>query len=238
MIGGMYGSALGLATAFLATLVVSGCVTTGSQQAVKQGIRLDQAQLAKSFRDIRSLSLPFEAELVQRIGMDETETPPLAIEFAGERTFVTLFALPAWTEPYSINIASHMFGGVADPAIFYPRYVLLNEDFSVSRQSRAQDFVYRTGMGEGMIASTLFVNEENRKERYIAIIGEPRTTVAEHLSLTQSEGTVPLVIPVKGGSLTWLIRTGGNEGPKRMRAAAGGIVRVKADVYKPKRIGS
>lgn len=221
--------------ALIATLV--GCVTTGTQIAASQGARLDQARIATGFNEIPAMPLPFDAPLVHRVGIERNDAPAIAVELGGERTFVALFTLPIWSEPYSIDLASMMFGGAADPAIFYPRYLLLNADFSVSRQSRAQDFVYRTGMGEGMVSSTVFVNEDNRNERFLAVVGEPRTSVVEHASLSQSVGSVPLILPVKGGSLMWLIRTGGNEGAKRMRAAVGGTIRVKADLYKPKRIG-
>jgi Maltose operon periplasmic protein precursor (MalM) len=221
-----------------ATALVAGCVTTGSQLRANQGQLLDRAKPAADFREIKARSLPLDEALLSQIGIESTDKPlSAAIEYQGEKTFVELFSLPPWSAPYSINVASMMFGGAADPALFYPRYLLLNEDFSVSRHSKASDFVYRSGFSEGMITASAYVNTENRNERYLAIVSEPKSQITEKQSLLQSEGGVPLVAPVGGGALVWVIRTGGNEAPKTMRAAKGGTIRIKLDSYKPKRIG-
>ena len=89
---------------------------------------------------------------------------------------------------------------------------------------------------QGAVSTTVFVNKENRDEAFVAILSEPRRSVVEQASLAQTASTSPLIIPVRGGALIRLIPMGGQERPKRMRAAAGGQVLVKTELYKPKRI--
>ncbi len=227
-----------LFAALACAALLIGCVATGTQLIVDQGQQLERARLIGEFREIKAKSLPMDEVLLAKIGGESNDaSAPIAIVYQGEKTFVELFSLPQWSGPYSISVASMMFGGANDPALFYPRYLLLNDDFTVSRHSKASDFVYRSGFAEGMITASVYVNAENRNERYLAIVSEARSQISEKQSLLQSEAGVPLVVPVGGGALVWVIRTGGNEAPKTMRAAKGGTVRVKLEAYKPKRIG-
>jgi hypothetical protein len=225
------------ATAFVSVLL-AGCVATGSQQIATYATQLGEARVVSNFREVPATTLPMNEVILQSVGrLPDEKSPTFAIELDGERTFVSLFKLPSWTAPYSISVASMMFGGSADPAIFYPRYLFLREDFTVSRRSSASDFVFRTGASEGMVTATAYLNEDNRDERYLAIVAEPRNLVTEKTALAQSEGAVPLVVPVGSGAMAWMVRTGGNEGPRKMRAAASGLVRIKTELYKPKRFG-
>ena len=98
------------------------------------------------------------------------------------------------------------------------------------------DFVYRGAGSQGAIAATLFVNEENRAEAYVAIYAEPQRSIVEQTSVMQSATSTAMMIPVKGGSLMWFISTGGQELPKPMRAAAGGNLQIRMATYQPKRI--
>jgi hypothetical protein len=217
---------------------IAGCVTTGTQQIANYAEQLDKARTLSGFRDVPVRPLPINETLFQSIGLQSGEDQPrVAIDLEGERTFVSMFRLPEWTQSYSISVASMMFGGAADPAIFYPRYIFLGEDYTQLRRSKATDFVFRTGATEGMVSATVYVNDGNRDERYLAVVAEPRKLVTEQVALTQSAGAVPLVVPVGGGALVWMVPTGGNEGPRKMRAAASGVVRIKTESYKPKRLG-
>ena len=96
--------------------------------------------------------------------------------------------------------------------------------------------MYRGSGSQGALSTTVFLNEENRDEAFVAVLSEPRRLVIEQTSLAQTAGTSPLIIPVKGGALVWLIPMGGQERPKPMRAAAGGQVLIKAERYQPRRI--
>jgi hypothetical protein len=227
--------------AFLALAVLlNACATTGTQRSESMRSQLTKARIVDSFSALTPVALPMGEITLTTLGSDKPEAgEQVALRGAnGTSSFVKLYKLPEWQGAYSINVASLMFGGADDPAIFYPRYVLLKRDHSQTRASVAKDFTFRTSGTNGMISSTIFINEENRDETFLAITAEAPTAISEELSLAQSVSTVPLVIPFKGGSIAWLIPMGGNEAPKRMRAAAGGEVRVKTELYQPKRIAN
>ena len=61
------------------------------------------------------------------------ETTDLANLFAiqlgdDEPSFVKVFKLPDWSGPYSIQVTSNAYGGMTDPALFYPRYLFLDKN--------------------------------------------------------------------------------------------------------------
>jgi hypothetical protein len=221
-------------------LLMNACATTGTQRSVSMGEQLIKARVVDSFSGLTPVALPMGETTLTTLGSEKPDAgEQVALRGAnGASSFVKLYKLPEWQGAYSLNVASFMFGGAGDPAIFYPRYVLLKRDFSQTRASAAKDFIYRTSGASGMISSTVFINEENRDETFLAITVESPSAVTEELSLAQSVSTVPLVVPFKGGSIAWLIPMGGNEAPKRMRAAVGGEVRIKTELYQPKRIVS
>ena len=219
----------------LLLLGLSACSTTGSTHIENFGNRLRQATLASNFSDLPQSTLPLGESVSVQLGAESANL--FAIRLGDdEASFVKIFKLPDWQAPYSMQVTSYTFGGTADPAIFYPRYMLLDKQFQQTRQSVAKDFVYRGAGVQGAVSTTVFVNEENRNEAFVAIQSEPRRSVVEQTSLTQTASTSPLIIPIKGGALMWLIPMGGQERPKPMRAAAGGEVQIKTEVYKPKRI--
>lgn len=220
-------------------IAMAGCVTTGTQHISDFSERLTRGKLVSGFNEVPPLMLKLDDVTAVALGVvanDGSGNHTILLD-DGEASFVKVYKLPDWAFPYSLQLMSFVFGGLTDPAIFYPRYALLDQDFKVVRQSKASDFVYRGAGAQGAIAATVFVNDENRAETYLAIYAEPRRTVIEQTSVMQSAGSTPLIVPVKGGSLMWLIATGGQELPKAMRAAAGGNLQIKGAAYRPKRIG-
>lgn len=218
---------------------LAGCVTTGTQQINVFGERLARGSLVKGFSEVPPSPLKFDDVTQIALGLESSEGVSNYTIALGdvETSFVKVYRLPDWASPYSLQLTSFVFGGLADPAIFYPRYALLDKDLKIIRQSEVSDFVYRGAGPQGAIAATVFVNEENRAETYVAIYAEPRLSVVEQTSVMQSATNTALIIPVKGGSLMWFISTGGQELPKPMRAAAGGSLQITMTAYKPKRIG-
>ena len=222
-----------------ALLWLSGCTTTtGSQHIETFGNRLTQAKTVTRFSELPQSALPMGEGVTIQLGAETTDLTNLfAIRLGDdEPSFVKVFKLPDWSRPYSIQVTSYTYGGTTDPAIFYPRYLLLNKNSQQTRQSVARDFVYRGGGVQGSVSTTVFLNEENRDETFLVVLSEPRRLVIEQTSLAQTGSTSPLIIPVRGGMLMWLIPMGGRERPKLMRAAAGGPVSIKTQLYQPKRI--
>lgn len=228
------------ALAFSAGCLVwlTGCATTGSQHIETFGKRLTVAKTVTRFSELPHSALPMGEPVTVQLGAETADgVNLLAIRLGDdEASFVKLFKLPEWQGPYSIQVTSFTYGGTVDPAIFYPRYVLLDKNLRPTRQSVVKDFVYRGAGVQGAVSTTVFVNEENREDAFVAVLSEPRRSVVEHTSLAQTAGTSTFIVPVKGGALMWLIPMGGQERPKPMRATAGGQVLVKTELYKPKRM--
>jgi hypothetical protein len=122
-------------------------------------------------------------------------------------------------------------GGLADPALFHPKLVFLDDNLRITRRTRQSDFVYRNVGFQGGISTNVFVNEANRGESYLAIFSENREGVIEQDSVMQSSGATPLVVPVGPYIVTWMVPTGGTELPKKLRALAVGPVRLRIAPY-------
>lgn len=228
------------ALAFSAACLVwlSGCATTGSQHIETFGKRLTVAKTVTRFSQLPHSALPMGEPVTVQLGAETADGANLLAIRLGddEASFVKLFKLPEWQGPYSIQVTSFTYGGTVDPAIFYPRYVLLDNNLRPTRQSMVKDFVYRGAGVQGAVSATVFVNEENRDEAFVAILSEPRRSVVEQTSLALTAGTAPFIVPVRGGAFVWMIPMGWQTRPMPMRAAAGGQVLVKTELYKPKRI--
>jgi hypothetical protein len=153
----------------------------------------------------------------------------------GTREIVKLFKLPAWKRPYSIQITSLAVGGLADPALFYPKLIFMDASFKRTRETRQADFVYRSVGAQGGVAATMFVNESERDETYMAIVSESRDALREETSVMQSSGATAIAIPVGVGFAMWVVPTGGTELPKQLRALAIGPMQIKITPYAPAR---
>ncbi len=211
--------------------LMMGCASGGKAIVDASQTRLQAARQVGSFAEIPSIDLRADYAQTYPIGADKDESANYAIAFdSSERVYGRVFRLPTWQAAYSITMSSIALGNLSDPAIFYPRYVLLDEKFKPTQQGAARDFTYRGGV----ISATLFVNEVDRGEAYIAVLGETRGAIKEETSLLQSAGSVPVSVPIKGFLVTWLIPTGGKELPTLMRGTAGGLVEFKLTTYKPK----
>lgn len=218
-------------------LNLTGCASGGGRLIESSQARLSTARMASDFSAIPPINLKMDTAQEFQIGAEAATTDAdLAITFDGnEAAFVKLFRLPRWQAQYSVSIASMVIGGLSDPAIFYPRYVMLDEQFKPVRRGAARDFLYRGKGAFGAISTTIFINENNRNEAYIAIMGETRGAIAEQTSVMQSAGNSAIFVPVKGGALMWLVPMGGSEPPKPMRGAVGGNLELTLTAYSPKR---
>lgn len=231
-----------LGVTFTALLVAGGCATTGQKHIESSLAQLETAKEVRSANELPVAGdLSFDKVAEFPLGSDKAEHVMLDRVWnraSGDRSFARLFRLPQWASPYSIQVSSYVVGPPNDPALFYPRFTLLDNDFRVTRQSVSTQFAYRAGIsGRHGLSARVFLNEGNRDERYLLISGEPRVSVEVLKSAMQTSGTQPVTIPVKGGFLMWMIPTGSSEQPTPMQAAAGGTLQLKLEAYAPKIVG-
>lgn len=111
-------------------LWLSGCATTGSQHIETFGNRLTHAKTVSSFSELPHSALPMGESATVQLGAETTDLANLfAIQLGNDKpSFVKIFKPLDWHGPYSIQVTSYSYGGTADPAIFYPRYVLLDKN--------------------------------------------------------------------------------------------------------------
>jgi len=216
-----------LALSMLAAL--GGCATNGSQRILRAEEQLASATVVAGLSAVPALPLPWNAnEEVTMTLPREGSDPQFAIPVGhGERRIVQLLKLPAWSQPYAINLTSFAVGGLGDPALFYPKMVFLDASFRTTRQTRQSDFVYRSVGAQGGISTTVFMNEADRNEAYLAILGETQEGITEQDSVMQSSSATPVVVPIGPYIVTWMVPTGGAEPPRKLRALAVGPLRLR-----------
>lgn len=223
----------GSATIALLTLFFGGCASTGSQHIARAEEQRARASLVQNLSAVPARELRWDPLEETTLSLDAGEKDGLfaVTGAAGEIEIVQVIRLPAWSAPYGINITSFAVGGLADPALFYPKLVFLDAAFNKTRETRQSDFVYRGVGAQGGISANVFVNERNRGEAYLAIFSETRDGVREETSVMQTAGASPLIVPVGPYVVTWMVPTGGAELPKKLRALAVGPMRIRVTPY-------
>ena len=219
--------------AAVAAAALAGCATSGGQHILRAEEQRASAIVVPGLGALPVVPLKWDAneEVTMTLEAKENEKPFAILGPHGETEIVQLFKLPPWSAPYGINLTSFAVGGLADPALFYPKLVFLDENLRTTRQTRQSDFVYRSVGAQGGISTNVFVNEANRGDAYVAIFSENRDGLTEQDSVMQSSGAVPLVVPIGPYIVTWMVPTGGTELPKKLRALAVGPLRLRIAPY-------
>lgn len=157
----------------------------------------------------------------------------------GEPVFATLYSMPELKSAYSVRISASVTGNREDPTVYYPRMVFLDEAFAVTRHTTQKDFRFRANGANGVISATVFVNEHNRNERYLAVLEEPAKGVAEQLSLIAGQAPPPMVLPLplKVAEMMWVVGSTSNEPERRLRAARAGVYELSFTPYRTRKLG-
>jgi hypothetical protein len=181
--------------------------------------------------DVRLVPGNFE----KPIRLDVTPASDVA-DIGGSRRFVAGVSLPPFTGPYSIELLSTVKGTAKDPIVLYPEVWFVDADFSeVRRISWAEWRAGATLEGRGLI-TTVFVNDDSRRERSLLVTSfQPN---AEDLLLHNTNATmaVPIVVPVPGGILTFMMPAGSSD-LARITAVPTGELVVRLKPYKLRKIG-
>ena len=219
--------------ATIAIAALAGCAANGSQHILQAEEQRASAVVVPALSEVPVVPLKWDAneEVAMSLAADGKEKPFAIAGPKGETEIVQLFKLPPWSAPYGINLTSFAVGGLADPALFYPKLVFLDENFRITRETRQSDFVYRSVGAQGGISTNVFVNEANRRDAYLAIFSENPDGIREQDSVMQSSGAVPVAVPIGPYIVMWMVPTGGTELPKKLRALAVGPLRLRIAPY-------
>jgi len=154
-----------------------------------------------------------------------------------KRRFVKGFTLPADKGAYSVSITSYKGGTTYDPAILYPDVQILDKDFRIVRTLPHSGFVFRPShSGEGL-NTVFFVNDNAEGERFLLITNRSMHEADLMTSQANITGAMPIVVPIGAGFAMWMVPTGSNTPPIKMKASPCGQLQVEFKEYRPKRVG-
>lgn len=211
-----------------------GCATAPSAVdtvAAAQSALATAPLCCSSLADAPRSPLPLQNALVS-IGIDR---PVFA--FNGQRAFFVLYELPAYSAPYSILVESQpvdmprtlensggLFGAssATEKTLMAVAIAMLDVGFS---QQRAFDSGTMRPRGESL-EQTVFVNDANATERYIAIYGVDRKEV---VSKTYSSMTVT---PVMAGGVVGTMISG-EDRTGRVHFSPTGVLRLSVSGLAP-----
>ena len=153
------------------------------------------------------------------------------------RRFAKGFALPVGRGSYSVDITSYRAGVLSDPAIMYPEVQLLDRDYSVIRTLPHTDFVFRPSRSGDGLRTVFFINGASQREHFLLITNRPMAEADLTVSQSNITSAVPVTIVVPGAVVTWMVPTGSNTAPVKMKASPIGELVVTLQEYRPKKIG-
>jgi Maltose operon periplasmic protein precursor (MalM) len=222
---------------------LSGCQTTRTSVVEREAAPgRPTAQTVSSLRELTATPIVFtgESDTVQ-VRTNMLSEPPLqkVQQLEGEPIFAALYSLPEFKSAYSVRITASVLGDRQNPTVYYPRMVFLDETFAVTRHTTQKDFRFRANGTNGVISATIFVNEQNRNDRYMVVVEEPPKDVAEQLSLIAGQAPPPMVLPfaLKLAEIMWVVGSTSNEPERRLRAARAGVYELSFTPYKVRKLG-
>jgi len=210
-----------------------GCVTTGTDH-VNKGHQLlaSRSDVADSLQELPHQEIAFEQTLA--FAFDENAS---VLQMGESRRFAKLLALPVGRGSYSVNITSYKVGVLTDPAILYPEVQLLDKEYSVVRTLPHTNFAFRPSRSGDGLNTVFFINGKTQREHFLLITNRPMAEADLTVSQSNITSTVPVTVMVPGGAVTWMIPTGSNTPPIKMKASPIGELAVTLQEYRPKKIG-
>lgn len=219
---------------FVGALLLSACATTGTDC-----VNMGYETLAKSATVVFSTGeIRYEQVALNEPIQFEFNEGTTVLQTGESRCFAKGFAIPSGHVPYSVTVTSYGAGTPEDPAIMYPDVKVLDKDYRVVYSVPATDFVLRPSLSQQGLQTVLFVNNKrDESERFLLVTNR----TLEEADLTMAHDTihrsVPVVVPVPGGIIMWMVPAGRSMPPVPMKASATGQVEVLFQEYKPRKVG-
>ena len=214
-------------------LFCAGCAATGTAR-VDMGHELlaARSEVATSPPEISYQEIAFEEPC--RFAFDEKAS---VLEVGNERRFAKGFALPVGRGSYSVSITSYKAGTLHDPAIMYPEVQLLDKEYSPIRTLPHTDFVFRPSLSGDGLKTVFFINGVSQRECFLLITNRPMAEADLTVSQSNITSAMPVGVPFPGGYVMWIVPTGSNTPPVKMKASPIGEIVVILEEYRPKKIG-
>ena len=226
-------STSGLWVLIVVTLFCAGCVTSGTDHVTRgHELLASRTEVVASLSEVPCQDITFAAPV--QFAFDENSC---VLQMGESRRFAKLLALPVGRGSYSVHITSFMAGVRTDPAIMYPEVQLLDKDYSVVRTLPHTDFALRPSLSRDGLNAAFFINGNAQREHFLLITNRPMAEADLTVSQSNVTSSVPVTVVVPGGVATWMIPTGSNTAPVKMKASPIGELFISLQEYRPKKIG-
>lgn len=195
-----------------AALTLCGCASTppATERVAQATQRLAAATVCcQTLAQGKASALPRELELV---ALDE-HAP--VFEFGGQRSRFALFALPPYTQPYSVALSTSPQGVLTDATLLMPQATVLDADFKPTRElGRAS--LRKRGVHLELV---VFFAAANAADRYLAVHAAPAG------ELLEGDYGVVTITPVVVGQGAFHVYSG-SEAKARLLTAPEGTVAI------------
>ena len=223
-------------------LLLAGCQTPSATIAERIAVRSTAAQVVDSFRELTPTVIAFPNDVdaqALRVDMPNDTALQKVRQSGAEPAFARLYALPPRNDTYAVKITTTVLGGRANPAVYYPRMIFLDEAFNVTRHTTQKDFRFRANGDAGVVSANVFVNPQNQHERYLVVMEEPAKDIAEQLSLLAGQAPAPMLLPLplKLAEMMWVVASTSNEPARKLRSMSAGVYDLTFTPYKARRLG-
>lgn len=154
-------------------LALGACASRAPSIKVEQARQAlnEQAPCCKSLAEAKATLLP----MTPADFTFDQQSP--VFQFDSARGYFTLFRLPAFTTPYSIDIESTPTGSAQEMSLLLPQAQLLDDNFNMTRAFGADDLRAR---GHG-VERVIFINPGNATERYLLVYATDKAVERERI---------------------------------------------------------
>lgn len=157
--------------------------------------------------------------LPTELAIDQTAQ---AFDFGGNKAFFVLYELPPYASPYALVVTSVAGGVPTDVALLIPRVAVYDAGFKPTRY-----FDEKTLRNRGNnLERTVFINESNKDERYVAIYGSDLSA-----SIERAYSAVT-VTPIFAGGFMFNVYSG-VDGKSTLRSSPTGKLKLETQGLVP-----
>lgn len=163
----------------LLAMVLAGCATTQP---------FDVQHCPRGFATANAEKLSVDS--LRPLGLKIDESSPCTQDDVGNLSTYEVLRLPEFESPYYVKVVSHTVEEGDRKKLFPPIVVTLDASGQVARALEPERFVFRGGD----LTGTMFFNAENRGERYLAILSNPKRVGQTVQHTEQGSQTIGLIL--------------------------------------------
>lgn len=201
----------------ISILLFVGCAKTNADYTA---LRDNKLNTVKTFSTLTEKKLENEKELTIELGDTDKEI----VTIDNQRVFASKLDISKRNKPFSVDIVSGSTAGFFAPKIFF-----LSGTNKIIKITTARDLRFDRGFFKG----TVFINKDYEKIASLVVTQDLNELHKNHkVSYITS---VPIIIPVGPYLMTYISSSGDQN--KTIKNAYGGNIKLKLQVYNPRKVG-